>query len=90
MMWQGLAWLLLLLFGFGYNYIVAHHIKRGTGDFMARFVALGCALIVLTQTAAAQTWREGAQMLIAFACGGLGMAWGSWQRRERGQYEHSC
>jgi hypothetical protein len=78
---QLLAWAGLLAFGFGYNIYVASHIKRKAHDFMARFVMLGIFFIVMVQTAVTGHWGEGALYLIAFACGGLGMAWGSWRRR---------
>lgn len=79
---------LLLVGGFAYNAYVARHIRRGTGDFMARFVALGVAGIIGVQTVAlrGQTYTAaewGALTLLFCACGGLGMAWGSWQRREQ-------
>ena len=85
---QVIAWVGLLLFGFLYNAHVGAQINRKRHDFMARFVALGCFIVVVIQTAAfpevivMHAWAVGAHYLIAFACGGLGMAWGSWQRRK--------
>ena len=73
----------LLVFGFLYNAIVGSHIRRGTGDFMARFVALGCFVIVAVITVVTRQWLFGALMLCGFVCGGLGMGLGSWQRREK-------
>ena len=76
----------LLGFGFVYNAYVQQHIERGTGDFQARFVALGCAAIIGVE--AATNWGRvltGGEWLpltlVYFACGGLGMGLGSWQRR---------
>jgi hypothetical protein len=79
---QIVAWLGLLLFGFLYNAHVGGQIARKRHDFMARFVGLGCFVVIAIQTAATGHWLDGALYLIAFACGGAGMAWGSWQRRK--------
>lgn len=85
MTWQVIGWLVLLLGGFAYNKYVAAHIRRGTGDFMARFVALGVMGVVGVQVLVApdrcyDKWEYSSLLLIALACGGAGMAWGSWQR----------
>lgn len=84
---QVAAWVGLLAFGFLYNAHVGAQIERKRHDFMARFVALGCFVVVVVQTAATGRWLEGAFYLVAFACGGLDMTWGSWQRRRMAALE---
>jgi hypothetical protein len=78
----------LLAFGFVYNAIVAEVGRWGMDDFQARFVAVGCATIIVvlavTNWQTAYTGREWlVLMMLYFACGGLGMGLGSWQRRKQ-------
>ena len=79
---------LLLVGGFAYNEYVGRHIEQGSGDFMARFVALGVGGTIIIESLALRNahltaWQWMALTLLAFGCSGMGMAWGSWQRRSR-------
>ena len=82
MILQVIAWVGLLLFGFLYNAHMGAQIHQRRHDFMARFVALGVFIFIFVQTAVTGHWLEGALYLVAAACAGLGMTWGSWQRRK--------
>ena len=73
----------LLVGGVAYNAIVGREIAQGRGDFQARFVALGVGGTVLTVGAATGNWEWVGVTLLAIACSGVGMAWGSWQRRTK-------
>lgn len=78
--------LFLLIFGFLYDLVIEAQIRRGTGDFTARFVVLGCAVTILVAiidslglTLPAEQW--GVLMFAHFAASGTGMTLGSWRRR---------
>jgi hypothetical protein len=83
---QIIGCLALLIFGFVFNAVVVRVGAAGLDDFQARFVALGCLVIIavltITNWQIAYTGSEWLLwMLLYFTCGGLGMGLGSWQRR---------
>ena len=78
--------LFLLIFGFLYDLVLDVQIRRGKGDFTARFVVLGCAVTILIAIMdslglmlSAEQW--GVLMFAHFAASGTGMTLGSWRRK---------
>jgi len=77
------ACIVLLVSGFAYNAYIGHAIAAGRGDFQARYVALGVGGTLLVLGIITGNWPWVGITLLAFACSGAGMTWGSWQRRNK-------
>ena len=81
----GIAFIALLVFGFGYNLIVERFQKR-TQRFTAELV-VGGVLVTVLVSGFFIGWMNAAVVLILFVASGLPMIVGSWIRSARDDEE---